>query len=355
MMDNSASYKDAGVDIEAGERAVDLMRQSVDATRRSEVVGSIGGFSGFFDISRFSSMRRPLLATTTDGVGTKLWIAQQADRHDTVGIDLVAMTADDLVTCGAEPLFMTDYIACGKLVPEKISSIVSGIAKGCAAAGMALLGGETAEHPGVMAESDYDLAAAATGVVEADKVLGSERVEDGDVVIAMGSSGLHSNGYSLVRHVLFKSAGWALDRHVEELGRPLVDALLEPTMIYSRRCLDLMATVDVHAFAHITGGGLAGNIARVVPDGLAAILDRSSWQPPVVFDVIQSVGSIAAEEMERTFNMGVGMVAIVSSADADRALSALTSRETTAWVSGAVVSDPGHTRLVGTYGSTGTT
>ena len=234
----TSSYAAAGVDVEAGERAVALMRASIEATRRSEVVGGFGGFAGLFDASALKSMSKPLLATSTDGVGTKVAIAQALDKHDTIGIDLVAMVIDDIVVCGAEPLFMTDYIATGSVVPERIAAIVQGIADGCAQAGCALIGGETAEHPGLLGPDEYDLAGAGTGIVEADRLLGADKVRDGDAIVAMTSSGLHSNGYSLARQVFLSSARWSLEREVDEFGRTLGEELLEPTTIYTRACLD---------------------------------------------------------------------------------------------------------------------
>ncbi|MFW6034045.1 MAG: phosphoribosylformylglycinamidine cyclo-ligase, partial [bacterium] len=274
---NGRTYASAGVDVEAGERAVDLMKESVAETHRPEVIGAIGGFSGLFDASRLRAYRRPLLATSTDGVGTKVAIAQRLGVHDTIGFDLVGMVVDDVVVCGAEPLFMTDYIACGRLVAERVATIVHGIARACIAAGCALIGGETAEHPGMLEPDEYDLSGAATGVVEADETLGPDRVRAGDALIAMRSSGLHANGYSLVRHVLFDVAGWTLDRDVPELGRSLGAELLTATRIYAPDCLALAAEVDVHALAHVTGGGLARNLARVVPVALSASVDRTTW------------------------------------------------------------------------------
>jgi len=282
-----SSYAGAGVDIEAGDRAVELMKAWVAKASRPEVVGGIGGFAGLFDASALSAYRRPLLATSTDGVGTKVAVAAAMDRHDTIGQDLVGMVVDDLVVCGAEPLFMTDYIACGKVVPERVAAIVKGIAEGCVLAGCALVGGETAEHPGLLEPDEYDVAGAATGVVEADRLLGADRVRAGDVLVAMASSGLHSNGYSLVRHVLVERAGWALDREVPELGRTLGDELLEPTRIYARDCLALLDAVEVHAFSHVTGGGLAANLARVLPPAVTARVERTSWAPPPVFGLVQ--------------------------------------------------------------------
>ena len=312
MTDGPASYADSGVDVEAGERAVDLMRASIAAAQRPEVVGEFGGFAGLFDASALKSYARPLLATSTDGVGTKVAIAQALDKHDTIGRDLVAMVVDDLVVAGAEPLFLTDYIACGKVDPERIAQIVAGIAAGCAEAGCALLGGETAEHPGLMAPDEYDLAAAGTAVVEADQMLGSHRVQAGDVLVGLAASGLHSNGYSLARAVLVKNDLSRLDTHVAELGRTVGEELLEPTRIYTRPCLELARSGGVHAMAHITGGGLAANLARVIPVGLTAVVDRGTWRPLPIFDVIARTGAIERDELEIAFNMGVGMVLVVA-------------------------------------------
>ena len=333
----SASYRAAGVDVDAGERAVELMKAAVAATRRPEVVGELGGFAGLFDASVLKRFKQPLLATSTDGVGTKVTIASRLDKHDTIGIDLVAMVVDDLVVCGAEPLFMTDYIACGQVVPERIAAIVSGVAAGAAQAGCALLGGETAEHPGLLEPDDYDIAGAGTGVVEAAALLGPQRVEPGDALVAMASSGMHSNGYSLARHVVAQ-AGWGLDRYIPELGRTLGEELLEPTRIYARDCLALARSVniEVHAFAHITGGGIAANIARILPGGLVAEVDRATLTPQPIFGVIGGLGTIGRAELERTFNMGLGMVAVVAADDAAEAVSSLRSSGLTAAVVGQV-------------------
>ena len=288
------------------------MRASIAAAQRPEVVGEFGGFAGLFDASALKSYARPLLATSTDGVGTKVAIAQALDKHDTIGRDLVAMVVDDLVVAGAEPLFLTDYIACGKVDPERIAQIVAGIAAGCAEAGCALLGGETAEHPGLMAPDEYDLAAAGTAVVEADQMLGSHRVQAGDVLVGLAASGLHSNGYSLARAVLVKDDPSRLDTHLAELGRTVGEELLEPTRIYTRPCLELARSGGVHAMAHITGGGLAANLARVIPVGLTAVVDRGTWRPLPIFDVIARTGAIERDELEIAFNMGVGMVLVVA-------------------------------------------
>ncbi|WP_163548271.1 phosphoribosylformylglycinamidine cyclo-ligase [Candidatus Frankia nodulisporulans] len=351
MNPTRTSYRTAGVDVAAGDRAVELMRGSVARASRPEVVGGLGGFAGLFalDTSRY---RKPLLASSTDGVGTKIAIARALDVHDTVGIDLVAMVVDDLVVCGAEPLFLLDYIACGRLVPERIAKIVAGIAAGCEQAGAALVGGETAEHPGLMGDDDYDLAATGVGVVEADAVLGQERVRPGDVVVAMASSGIHSNGFSLVRHILcgpvdsdhpggVSAAALAgLRSYVPSLGATLGEALLIPTRIYARDCLALAAAVDVHAFAHITGGGLAANTARVIPAGLLATLDRASWSVPPIFDLLAERGDVAQADLEQTFNQGVGMIAVLPPAVVEDALALLAERDVPAWVLGSITEAP---------------
>jgi phosphoribosylformylglycinamidine cyclo-ligase len=347
-----ATYAAAGVDIEAGDRAVQLMKEWVKKAQRPESVGTLGGFAGLFDASVLKRYDRPLLASATDGVGTKVAVAQRMDQHDSIGHDLVAMVVDDLVVCGAEPLFMTDYVCVGKVVPERVAQIVKGIAEGCVLAGCALVGGETAEHPGLLGPDEYDVAGAGTGVVEADAVLGADRIRKGDAVIAMASSGLHSNGYSLVRHVLFERAGWALEREVPEFGRTLGEELLEPTRIYSLDCLALARTTEVHAFSHITGGGLAGNLARVVPDELHAYVDRGTWTPGAVFDLVGRAGDVARDELESALNMGVGMVAVVPQESAEAALHTLADRGVDAWIAGEITERPaggGAVTLTGDY------
>ncbi|WP_072687077.1 phosphoribosylformylglycinamidine cyclo-ligase [Rhodococcus marinonascens] len=329
-----ASYADAGVDIAAGDRAVELFAPLAKRASRPEVLGGLGGFAGLFALK--GDYKEPLLAASTDGVGTKLAIAQALDKHDTVGLDLVAMVVDDLVVCGAEPLFLQDYIAVGRVVPERVAELVNGIAEGCIQAGCALLGGETAEHPGVMADGDYDLSATGVGVVEADQVLGPDRVRPGDVVIAMGSSGLHSNGYSLARKVLLEIGHMSLTAHVDEFSRTLGEEMLEPTKIYAKDCLALAAETDVRTFCHVTGGGLAGNLARVMPKGLVAELDRGTWSPAPIFAMIAQRGRVERTEMEQTFNMGVGMVAVVAPEDVDRALAVLTARHIDCWTLGSI-------------------
>ena len=332
------SYASAGVDIEAGDRAVELFKPLAKKASRPEVRGGLGGLAGLFALR--GGYREPLLAASTDGVGTKLAVAQAMDKHDTVGLDLVAMVVDDLVVCGAEPLFLQDYIAVGRTVPERVSAIVSGIAQGCVIAGCALLGGETAEHPGLMEPDHYDISATGVGVVEADDLLGPDRVRPGDVVIAMGSSGLHSNGYSLARKVLLEIDRMNLAGHVEEFGRTLGEELLEPTRIYAKDCLALAAETQVHTFCHVTGGGLAGNLERVIPPGLVAEMDRGSWTPAPVFGMIAQRGRIERAEMEKTFNMGVGMVAVVAPEDTDRAMAILTARHLDCWTLGSVAKAP---------------
>ncbi len=336
--DNSsphATYAAAGVSIEAGEEAVEQLKPYAAKATRPEVLGGIGGFAGLFKL-KLDRWKEPILAASTDGVGTKIAVAQALDVHDTVGIDLVAMVVDDLVVCGAEPLFLQDYIAVGEVIPERIAALVKGISEGCVQAGCALLGGETAEHPGLMTDGAYDLSATGVGVVEAEAVLGPERVRPGDVIIGMGSSGLHSNGYSLARHVLLEIGRMPLEGQVEEFGRTLGEEMLEPTRIYAKDCLAVMAEADVRTFAHITGGGMAANVARVIPPGLRAVLDRGTWTPAPVFSMIAQRGRVDRLEMERTFNMGVGMVAVVASEDADRALAVLTARHVPAWVLGEI-------------------
>ena len=336
------TYAAAGVDTAAGDRAVALMKDAVAATMTPAVVGGVGGFAGLVDVSTLRDYRRPLLATSTDGVGTKVAIAQALDIHDTIGQDLVGMVVDDIVVVGARPLLMTDYIACGHVVPERIADIVRGVAQACAAVGTPLLGGETAEHPGLMAPDEYDVAGAATGVVEADRMLGAEKVHAGDVLVALGSSGLHSNGYSLVRRVI-EHAGWDLEREVPEFGRTLGQELLEPTRLYTRVCLAMLETLSspaapgpIHALSHITGGGLAANVARVLPDGLIADVDRSSWTVPPVFSTVRELGSVPWEDLEGTLNLGVGMVAVVDPSAVDAILRVAEGSDIPAWVLGEV-------------------
>ena len=365
-------YAESGVDTAAGDLAVELMKSAVRRTHGPEVLGGVGGFAGLFDASALHSYTKPLLATSTDGVGTKVAIAQAIDKHDTIGLDLVGMVVDDIVVVGAKPLFMTDYIACGKVFPERIADIVRGIAAGCAETGTALVGGETAEHPGLLGIHDYDIAGAATGVVEADRMLGADRVRSGDVVLALASSGLHANGYSLVRHIVAR-AGVQYGGNAVDLGTTWGEALLEPTRLYTSPLLRLFSDFGegIHALSHITGGGIAANLARVLPQGMWVEVDRSSWSPPPVFRVLADLGGLELEATEATWNLGIGFVAVVSAARADAAASALAQEGIAAWQVGAVREDAqpedrhgafeqgakgvdgGAVRLVGTYNDGG--
>ena len=358
-------YADAGVDTVAGDLAVELMKSAVSATHGPRVVGGVGGFAGLFDVSFLTLFKRPLLATSTDGVGTKVAIAQAIDKHDTIGVDLVGMVVDDIVVVGATPLFMTDYIACGRVVPSRIAEIVAGIARGCSETGTALIGGETAEHPGLLGPDDYDVAGAATGAVEAGAQLGSQRVAEGDVVIALESSGLHSNGYSLVRSIIRQNSISYLDRS-DELGGLVGEVLLEPTRLYTSALLGLLADAPgaVHALSHVTGGGIAANLARVLPIGSWVELERSTWCPPAVFRVLAGWGSMTLGEAEGTWNLGVGMIAVVAASTVDRVIARLATDGIPAWTLGVVSTAPrditgfdqgakgvdgGAVRLVGQY------
>ncbi|WP_029088344.1 phosphoribosylformylglycinamidine cyclo-ligase [Brevibacterium album] len=336
------TYASAGVDVESGDRAVELMKAAVAATHTPEVVGGVGGFAGLFDASALKDYRRPQLATSTDGVGTKVALAQALDIHDTIGHDLVGMVVDDIVVLGAKPLFMTDYIACGKVVPERIAAIVRGVAEACRSAGVALVGGETAEHPGLLDPEEYDVAGAATGVVEADQVLGADRVAVGDVLVGLPASGLHSNGYSLVRRII-ADAGWSLDREVPEFGRTLGEEVLTPTRVYAGPLLALLEELPgaVHSISHVTGGGLSANVARVLPRGTVGVMRRDSWEIPPVFGVLGDLGGVPLLDRERTWNLGVGMVLAVAEDRADEVLRAYPG----SWVLGEVRADDGaHTR-----------
>ncbi|WP_226829318.1 phosphoribosylformylglycinamidine cyclo-ligase [Brevibacterium sp. Marseille-P9724] len=332
------TYASAGVDVEAGDRAVELMKSAVAATHNANVVGGVGGFAGMFDVSFLKDYDRPLLASSTDGVGTKVAIAQQMNIHDTIGWDLVGMVVDDIIVGGAKPMFMTDYIACGKLVPERIADIVRGIAEACREADVALVGGETAEHPGLLGEDEYDVAGAATGVVEAADMLGAQKVQTGDVLIGLPASGLHSNGYSLVRRII-ADADWDLHARVDEFGRTLGEELLVPTRVYTGQLLELLENQPgaVHAMSHVTGGGLSANMARVLPAGSIGIMRRSTWEVPPVFSVLGDLGGVPQADRERTWNMGVGMVLVV---DADRVDDVLGSFRGS-WILGEVAEDTG--------------
>ncbi|MFT4051061.1 MAG: phosphoribosylformylglycinamidine cyclo-ligase [Microbacterium sp.] len=364
-------YTEAGVDTAAGDLAVELMKSAVRRTHGPEVFGGVGGFAGLFDASALRAYAKPLLATSTDGVGTKVAIAQAVDKHDTIGQDLVGMVVDDIVVVGAKPLFMTDYIACGKIFPERIADIVTGIAVGCEKTGTALVGGETAEHPGLLGPDDYDVAGAATGVVETDHVLGAARVRAGDVVLALASSGPHSNGYSLIRHILDRS-GISYGADAADFGRTWGEELLEPTRLYTRPLLRVLAQAPgaVHALSHVTGGGIAANLARVLPRGSWVDLDRSTWSPPPVFRVLADLGRLTLEQTESTWNLGIGFLAVVAADHADAVASALAACGIATWQvgvvregappedghgrfeSGAKGVDGGAARLVGAYAET---
>jgi len=360
-------YSEAGVDTAAGDLAVELMKSAVRRTHGPEVFGGVGGFAGLFDASALRSYDKPLLATSTDGVGTKVAIAQAIDKHDSIGQDLVGMVVDDIVVVGAKPLFMTDYIACGKVFPERIADIVRGIALGCEQTGTALVGGETAEHPGLLGVNDYDVAGAATGIVDADAVLGADRVQAGDVVLALASSGPHANGYSLIRHIV-AGTGIAYGAHAAEFGRTWGEELLEPTRLYTLPLLNLLATLPgaVHALSHVTGGGIAANLARVLPPQAWVEIDRSTWSPAPVFRVLADLGDLRLEDTEGTWNLGIGFVAVVSAAQADAAASFLSAAGIATWQVGVVGEgarpdghfeqgakgvDGGAVRLVGAYSS----
>ncbi len=360
-------YSEAGVDTAAGDLAVELMKSAVRRTHGPEVLGGVGGFAGLFDASALQSYEKPLLATSTDGVGTKVAIAQAIDKHDTIGQDLVGMVVDDIVVVGAKPLFMTDYIACGKVFPERIADIVRGIASGCEQTGTALVGGETAEHPGLLGVNDYDVAGAATGVVDAGDVLGADRVRAGDVVLALASSGAHSNGYSLIRHIV-AGKGISYGAPAADFGRTWGEELLEPTRLYTLPLLNVLTALPgaVHALSHVTGGGIAANLARVLPPQAWVEVDRSTWSPSPVFRVLADLGGLRLEDTEGTWNLGIGFVAVVAPEKADAAASLLSDAGIATWQVGVVQEgarpaghfeqgakgvDGGAVRLVGAYSS----
>ena len=335
----SESYKAAGVDITAGYRSVQLMKASVARTKTAGCLDDLGGFGGLFGLD-LTGMEEPVLVSGTDGVGTKLKIAMLLDKHDTIGIDCVAMCVNDVICCGAKPLYFLDYIACGKNIPEKIAEIVSGVAEGCVQAGSALIGGETAEHPGMMAEEDYDLAGFSVGVVDKKKILDNKTMAPGDVVIALASSGVHSNGFSLVRKV-FDVDHADLTAPCDALGGASIgETLLTPTKIYVKSMLALFDQVKVKGVSHITGGGFYENIPRSIPDGLGAKIRKSDVRVLPIFDLIAKTGSIPERDMFNTFNMGVGMSVVVAPEDAEKALSILTGHGETAYVIGEIVESP---------------
>ena len=327
-------YKNAGVDIEAGYESVELMKKFVKGTMRPEVLGGLGGFSGAFSLENIKKMEEPILLSSTDGCGTKVKLAFLMDKHDTIGIDAVAMCVNDVACAGGEPLFFLDYIACGKNYPEKIATIVSGVAEGCKQSGAALLGGETAEHPGRMPEDEYDLAGFAVGVVERKDLITGENIKPGDVLVGIASSGVHSNGFSLVRKV-FDMTKESLDTYYDELGKTLGEALLAPTRIYVKAMKSVKnAGVKVKGCSHITGGGFYENIPRMLPDGIRAVVKKDSYEVPAIFRLMQKKGNIADEMMYNTYNMGLGMVLALDPADVDKTLEALKAAGETAYVVG---------------------
>ncbi|PGL70850.1 phosphoribosylformylglycinamidine cyclo-ligase [Bacillus sp. AFS055030] len=305
------AYKQAGVDIEAGYEAVNRMKKHVQKTMRQEVLGGLGGFGGMFDLSKFN-YKEPVLVSGTDGVGTKLKLAFQMDRHDTIGIDAVAMCVNDIVVQGAEPLFFLDYLAVGKAVPERIEQIVKGVSDGCVQAGCSLVGGETAEMPGMYPEDEYDIAGFAVGIVDKPKLVTGQSIKEGDILLGISSNGIHSNGYSLVRKVLLEKGGLTLDQHIEKLGHTLGEELLRPTKIYVKPILNVLKKFEVKGMAHITGGGFIENIPRMLPEGIGAEIDYGSWPIQPIFDLLEEIGELKREEMFNIFNMGIGMVLAVS-------------------------------------------
>ncbi len=330
-------YKKAGVDIEAGYKSVELMKEHIKGTVRPEVLGGIGGFAGAFSLAKIKEMEEPVLLSGTDGCGTKVQLAYIMDKHDTIGIDAVAMCVNDIACSGGEPLFFLDYIACGKNYPEKIATIVSGVAEGCKQSGAALVGGETAEHPGLMPENEYDLAGFAVGVVEKKDLITGENIKDGDVLVGIASSGVHSNGFSLVRKV-FKMTEESLNTYYDSLGKTLGEALLEPTRIYVKALKNVKeAGVTIKGCSHITGGGFYENIPRMLPDGIRAEVKKDSYEVPAIFKMLAAEGDISEEMMYNTYNMGVGMILALDPADVDKAIEAINAAGDKAFVVGKAV------------------
>lgn len=329
-------YKKAGVDIEAGYRSVELMKEYVKGTKRPEVLGGLGGFSGAFSLSKIKDMENPVLVSGTDGVGTKIKLAFIMDRHDTVGIDCVAMCVNDIVCAGGEPLFFLDYIACGKNHPEKVASIVKGVAEGCKMAGAALIGGETAEHPGLMPEEEYDLAGFAVGVVDEKDLIDGKNIKSGDVILGIASSGVHSNGFSLVRNI-FVMTTESLNTYYDELGKTLGEALIEPTKIYVKALKNVKeAGVVIKGCSHITGGGFYENIPRMLPDGVTAVIEKGSYPIPPIFELMRKEGNLEEKVMYNTYNMGIGMVLAVAPEDAQKAIEAIEAAGDKAYVVGKI-------------------
>lgn len=345
MNDTRVTYKDAGVDIAAGSSFIDLIKPLVKATSRPEVLADIGGFGGLFSLNS-AKYKNPVLVSGTDGVGTKLKIAFMADRHDTVGIDLVAMCVNDIIVQGAEPLFFLDYLATGKLLPEKAASIVKGIADGCKQAGCALIGGETAEMPGFYADEEYDVAGFAVGVVDRDLIIDGSSISVGNRLIGIASSGLHSNGYSLVRKLIFDRLGLLIDSEFPGTGSSVADILLTPTRIYVRSILNLIKNFSINGIAHITGGGLLENIPRILPKGCQADIHLNRWKRPELFEILREAGNVDRNEMYRTFNMGIGMVLAVPDKQAEDVIDRLRGLGELAWIIGEVsICSVGHERV----------
>ena len=331
------TYKQSGVDIDEGNRAVDLIKGKIKTTYDNNVIGDLGNFSGIYSLKNFTNMTEPVLLSSTDGVGTKLKLAQMMDKHDTVGIDLVAMCVNDLICQGAKPLFFLDYIATGKLVPEHVEQIVSGIVEGCEIAGCALIGGETAEMPGMYSEDEYDLAGFSVGIVDRDKIVSGKGVKSGDVLIGIASSGVHSNGFSFVRKIFLEKYGYTLDQYIEELGMTLGETLLTPTKIYVKLVLDLIIKYELKAIAHITGGGVIENITRVIQKGLGIYINKNTWEKPPIFNMIESFNVVGERELYKSFNMGIGLVLIVEKENAKEIVDYINATNEKAYIIGEVV------------------
>ena len=333
-MEKKLTYRDAGVDIDAGNLSVKLIKDSVKATYRPEVLGDLGGFGGLFAMS--TKYKEPVLVSGTDGVGTKLRLAFILDKHDTIGQDAVAMCVNDILVQGAEPLFFLDYLAVGKLEPEQVADVVKGVANACKESGCALIGGETAEMAGFYAEGEYDIAGFAVGAVEKSKIITSEKVKAGDVILGLPSSGVHSNGYSLVRKIVFDVKGFKGDEYIDELGKTIGEELLTPTRLYPKSCLPLIEKFDIHGMVHVTGGGYYENIPRALPEDMGAEIDATSWPVPPIFTLLKEWGNVDWHEMYRTFNMGIGMIIIASADEAEKIKADLQARNETVYEIGKV-------------------
>lgn len=345
-MKKNLTYRDAGVDIDAGNASVRLIKESVRQTYRPEVLGDLGGFGGLFALAK--KFQHPVLVSGTDGVGTKLRLAFQMDKHDTIGQDAVAMCVNDILAQGAEPLFFLDYLAVGKLLPEKVATIVQGVAKACKESGCALIGGETAEMPGFYKTGEYDIAGFAVGAVEKERMILPTKSKAGDVLLGLPSSGVHSNGFSLVRKICFEHMGFTTETYIEELGKTLGEELLTPTRLYPATCLPLFETFDLHGLAHVTGGGFYDNLPRMLAEGLSCEIDTTAWQVPTIFRLLQTWGQVTWSEMYRTFNMGIGMVLLVAAEEADAVMTYLQIKGETCYRLGKVVADGKHeARLYG--------